>query len=422
HEDGQARQSVFDERRRAGRRAYHGAYRHAARLSRAAGLRRRAEAPDLRDQRRVRRSRRERPVHHGVRCRVSAPARGVRRDAGPARLTPRLVGSELFAAADRSKLQRTMTKGCRNVHDILTTWLERAVILWACSAALAHAQSTSVLPELPQDPRAVVVTAAGDGVTDDSAAIQAAIDESFRRGGGGIVFVPSGRYRLTRTVFIWPGVRVFGTGPTRPVFVLAEDTPGFQDGLATMIMFSGSNPDGRGFPPAFPPPDSVPFNPNIADANPATAFPALGTVDIEIGDGNLAAIGVRFHAAQHAYLSDIDFHIGSGLAGVYMVGNVMQDVRFFGGRYGILTEKPSAAWPFTLVDALFESQRSAAVREHEAGLTLDNVTFRDVPVGVEIDRGYGDWLFGRNLRFENVSDAAVVVSNEENVYTQVNFQ
>src|SRR5690606_24509014 len=86
------------------------------------------------------------------------------------------------------------------------------------------------------------------------------------------------------------------------------------------------------------------------------------------------------------------------------------------------TEKPSAAWPFTLVDALFESQRSAAVREHEAGLTLDNVTFRDVPVGVEIDRGYGDWLFGRNLRFENVSDAAVVVSNEENVYTQVNFQ
>src|SRR5690606_20502984 len=180
--------------------------------------------------------------------------------------------------------------------------------------------------------------------------------------------------------------------------------------------------DGRGFPPAFPPPDSVPFDPDIGDANPATAFPALGNVDIEIGSGNPAAIGVRFHAAQHAYLSDIDFRIGSGLAGVYMVGNVMQDVRFFGGRYGILTEKPSAAWPFTLVDAVFEGQRSAAIREHEAGLTLDNVTFRDVPVGIEIDRGYGDWLFGRNLRFENVRDAAVIVSNEENVYTQVNFQ
>lgn len=290
------------------------------------------------------------------------------------------------------------------------------------AATATHGQPTSLLPEVPNDPRAVVVAAAGDGITDDSAAIQAAIDASFERGGGGIVFLPSGRYRLTQTIFIWPGVRVFGTGPTRPVFVLADNTPGFERGLATMIMFSGSSPGGRGFPPAFPPPDSVPFNPNIGDANPATAFPAMSNVDIEIGAGNAGAIGVRFHAAQHAYMSHMDFNIGSGLAGVYMVGNAMQDVRFFGGRYGILTEKPSPAWPFTLVDAEFDGQRDAAIREHEAGLTLDNVAFRDVPVGIEIDRGYGDWLYGRNLRFENVTDAAVVISNEENVYTQVNFE
>jgi hypothetical protein len=296
------------------------------------------------------------------------------------------------------------------------------IALGVLFAAAAHGQSASLLPETPSDARAVIVAGAGDGVTDDSAALQAAIDASFARGGGGIVFVPSGRYRLTRTVFIWPGVRVFGTGSTRPVLVLADATPGFQEGLATMIMFSGSSPGGRGFPAAFPPPDSVPFNANIGDANPATAFPALSNVDIEIGDDNPAAIGVRFHAAQHAYLSHIDFNIGSGLAGVYMVGNAMQDVRFFGGRYGILTEKPSPAWPFTLVDALFEGQRRAAIREHEAGLTLDNVTFRDVPVGIEIDRGYGDWLFGQDLRFENVADAAVVVSNEENVYTQVSLE
>lgn len=281
-------------------------------------------------------------------------------------------------------------------------------------------QSASLLPATPDDSRAVIVAAAGDGTTDDSAAIQAAIDASFARGGGGIVFLPSGRYRLTRTVFIWPGVRVFGTGATRPVFVLADNTPGFQRGLATMIMFSGGSPGGRGGS-AFPPPDAVPFSSAVSDANPATAFPALSNVDIEIGPGNPAAIGVRFHAAQHAYMSHIDFRIGDGLAGVYMVGNAMQDVRFFGGRWGILTEKPSPAWPFTLVDAVFEGQRDAAIREHEAGLTLDNVTFRNTPVGIEVDRGYGDWLYGRNLRFENVSRAAVLISNEENVYTQVNL-
>jgi len=292
----------------------------------------------------------------------------------------------------------------------------------AALTAAGQAKSASLLPTTPNDPRAVIVAAAGDGTTDDSAAIQAAIDASFSRGGGGIVFLPSGRYRLTRTLFIWPGIRLFGTGRERPVFVLAPDTPGFQQGLATMIMFSGSSPGARGAPVAFPPPDSVPFNPAISDANPGTAFPALSNVDIEIGAGNPAAIGVRFHAAQHAYMSHIDFRIGAGLAGVYMVGNAMQDVRFFGGRWGILTEKTSPAWPFTLVDALFEGQRDAAIREHEAGLTLDNVTFRDTPVGIEIDRGYGDWLYGRNLRFENISRAAVIVSNEQNVYTQVTLE
>jgi hypothetical protein len=303
--------------------------------------------------------------------------------------------------------------------NVACAWLGIAAIF--AGAAQAAQPSTSWLPATPDDPRAVIVAGAGDGRTDDSAAIQAAIDESFSRGGGGIVFLPSGRYRLTRTVFIWPGVRLFGTGRERPVFVLAPNTPGFQKGLATMIMFSGSSPGARGSP-AFPPPDSVPFNPNISDANPGTAFPALGNVDIEIGAGNAAAIGVRFHAAQHAYMSHIDFRIGEGLAGVYMVGNAMQDVRFFGGRWGILTEKPSPAWQFTLVDAVFDGQRDAAIREHEAGLTLDNVTFRNTPVAIEIDRGYGDWLYGRNLRFENVSRAAVIISNEENVYTQVNLE
>src|SRR5689334_11961034 len=81
--------------------------------------------------------------------------------------------------------------------------------LSACAAA-GPAQSASLLATTPNDPRAVTVAAAGDGTTDDSAAIQAAIDASFARGGGGIVFLPSGRYRLTRTLFIWPGIRLFG--------------------------------------------------------------------------------------------------------------------------------------------------------------------------------------------------------------------
>jgi len=288
------------------------------------------------------------------------------------------------------------------------------------TTALA-APSRSIFTATPQDDRAVTVHAAADGATDDTAALQAAIDAAYGKGAGGIVFLPSGRYRLTHTLYVRPGVRLFGVGKTRPVFVLADNTPGFQKGVATMIIFSGNAPDNTRHVP-FPPPDSVPANPNIADANPGTFYSAMSNVDINIGNGNPAAIGVRFHAAQHAYLSHIDFHIGSGLAGIYQVGNEMEDLHFHGGRYGVLTEKPSPAWQFTLLDSSFDGQREAAIREHEAGLTLVNVTMRDAPVGIDIDKGYGDWLFGKNIRFENVSKAGVIISNEDNAYTQINFE
>src|SRR5262249_38737249 len=106
------------------------------------------------------------------------------------------------------------------------------------------APAASVITTRLEDPRAVYLSAAefgakGDGQADDSAAIQAAIDKAENRAREGILFVPSGRYRVTRTIYVWPGVRIFGFGATRPVFVLAPDTPGFQKGIGVMVMFTG---------------------------------------------------------------------------------------------------------------------------------------------------------------------------------------
>ncbi|WP_243455767.1 glycosyl hydrolase family 28-related protein [Sphingosinicella sp. BN140058] len=305
-----------------------------------------------------------------------------------------------------------------------------AALLLAGAALPALAAPPSSFTAIPADPRAVTVNAVGDGKADDGAAIQAAINAAEAKGGGGIVFLPSGRYRIGRTIFVWPGVRVFGTGKTRPTILLGAATPGFQQGVGSMLFFTGNRPGGAAPGPGgvvaparvpVPPPTSVPFNPEIADANSGTFYSALSNVDFEIGEGNPAATAVRFHTAQHAFLSHIDFRLGSALAGIYQAGNVGQDLRFFGGRYGILTEKPSAAWQYTLLDSEFDGQRDAAIREHEAGLTLVNTRFRNVPVGIEIDEGYGDWLWGKDVRFENVARAGVIISNEGNAYTQVGF-
>ena len=301
---------------------------------------------------------------------------------------------------------------------LLSAVASAALVLAAGGPALA---SQSVLTTIPDDPSAIVVKAKGDGRADDAGALQAAIDAAAAKPGGGLVFLPSGRYRISRTLFLWPGVRLFGVGATRPEIVLGDATPGFQKGLANMVIFAGAKPDpARAV--AFPPPGSVPFDKNVPDANSGTFYTAISNVDFRIGKDNPAATAIRFHAAQHTFVSHADFDIGSGLAGLYHVANEAEDLHFKGGRYGILAEKPSPAWGFVLLDSTFEGQRDAAIREHEAGLTLVNVAMRDTPVGIEIDRGYGDWLWGRDVRFENVSKAGVIISNERNVYTQVGFE
>jgi hypothetical protein len=304
-------------------------------------------------------------------------------------------------------------------------WLLGAALVLLPAPALAA--STSVYLSAPRDPRAITVKGVGDGLADDSAAIQQAIDAAAgegaatgQRGQGGVVFLPSGRYRISRTIFVRSAVRIFGVGPTRPEIVLGDNTQGFGSGVAAMVSFTGEDQYRVGKAPV-PPPTSVPFDPSIFDATSSTFYSALANVDFRIGEGNAGAVAVRFRVAQHGYLRHADFHIGSGLAGVYQAGNEFEDLRFFGGRYGIMSEKTSPAWQFTLIDSEFRGQRDAAIREHEVDLTLVNVAIRDTPVGIEIDRGYSDSLWGKHVRFENVSQAGVLISEEKSVFTQIGF-
>jgi hypothetical protein len=295
----------------------------------------------------------------------------------------------------------------------------------AAQAASAAPASVSAYQAMPDDPSAITVRAKGDGIADDSDALQRAIDSAAHQGAGGVVFLPSGRYRISRSILVPIAVRVYGVGKTRPVLVLGANTPGFQKGVGNMVIFTGTDTYNIG-KVAMPVPSAVPFSTEpgkaVRDANSSTFYSALSNVDFEVGEGNPAASGVRMHTAQHSNLAHIDFRMGSGLAGVYQVGNIAYNLRFFGGRYGILAEKTSPAWQFTLVDSLFDGQRDAAIRENEAGLTLANTEIRNTPVGIEISRGYGDWLWGHDVRMENVSKAGVIISNENNAYTQVGFE
>jgi hypothetical protein len=309
-------------------------------------------------------------------------------------------------------------------------FLPRLILSSILAVVATPALAQSIYATRLDDQRAVYLDAAvfgarGDGVADDSAALQAALDKAeSATAHEGILFVPAGRYRITRTIYVWPGVRVIGYGAQRPVFVLGASTPGFQKDIGVMVMFTGWTPAevakmGR---VPFSPPGTVPPNNAIADAHPSTFYSAMNNIDFEIGEGNPAAVAIRMHAAQHAFLSHMNFHVGSGLAALTEVGNEGEDLHFFDGRYGILTDKTSPAWQYTLIDSTFDGQRESAIREHEAALTLVRDSFSNVPIGIDIDPEYSDELWVKDCRFQNVSGQAVTISNEKNPMTEIGFE
>lgn len=291
--------------------------------------------------------------------------------------------------------------------------LRLAVIAVPLLAMLDSARAgPSVYPVRPDDPSAVYVEAGafgarGDGVADDTAALQAAVDhvqETTRRG---IVFIAEGRYRVTRPVIVWSGIRLIGFGAKRPVLVLGPGTPGYQEGAGKYLVHFVSERPAPGQP--------------LRDANPGTFYSAMANIDLEIGDGNPAATGVRSHYAQHGFLAHMDFHVGSGRAGVEEVGNESSHLRFFGGEFGITMHKPSPSWPFVLLDSQFAGQRTAAIETEEGGLTLVRTSFRDLPTAVLVRPGRCEELFMEDTRLERISGPALVISDDTNARTQVNL-
>ena len=292
-----------------------------------------------------------------------------------------------------------------------------AVILIWLGASLP-ACAASYYSQRLEDPRAVYV--AGPSGGDDTTAFQQAINRVHETGGQGLVLVGPGRYRITDSLYIWPGIRVIGYGATRPVIILPANTRGFQEPASekVMVFFAGWRP-GFGRRRLRNPEAALP---GVPDAGPGTFYSALSNLDIEIEDGNAGAVAVRARYAQHCFLAHMDLRLGSALAGIHEGGNVVEDVRFFGGRYAIWTSKPSPGWQFTVIDSSFEGQQEAAILEREAGLTLIRPHFRRVPTAVALEPGKADQLWVKDARLEEVSGPAFLFGVESNPRNAINME
>lgn len=274
--------------------------------------------------------------------------------------------------------------------------------------------SQSLYTERPPDPLAISPAGAkADGQADDTDALQSAIDRVADTTGTGIVLLPQGRYRVTHTLHLWSGVRLIGFGAQRPTLVLGDATPGFQSGhefLGTgryMLQFASRKP-AAGAP--------------VVDANEFTFYSGISNVNFEVGSGNPAAICVRFHVAQHSFLSHMKFSVGGGRASLEDVGNQADTLEMDGGDYGIVSVRTSPAWQFLLMDSYLHGQRLAAIHTQEVGMTLIRDTIENTPVAVEIPADMPEQLYARDLLLRHVSRAAVVLGDTASQHHQVTLE
>jgi hypothetical protein len=189
---------------------------------------------------------------------------------------------------------------------------------------------------------------------------------------------------------------------------LGKNTEGFQEGAGKyMFHFCSDKPWG---------------NRPVQDANAGTFYSGIRNVDIRIEDGNPAAVAVRFHVAQHSFLSHMDFYLNPGNVGIEDGGNEIEYCRFFEGDYAIRTGKTAPGWQFLIIDAYFEGQKQCAVQTREAGLTIVRAHFRKSPSAVIISEGYPEELWISDSRFEDIRNHALLISNENNPRTQINAE
>jgi hypothetical protein len=287
------------------------------------------------------------------------------------------------------------------------------------SALDSKPQSVSFYNQKPEDTEAIYFTEEkynikADGRSDVSDALQEAINKLKLEQNFGIVFIPEGMYIISRTIYIPAAIRLIGYGTKRPLFVLKKKTPGYQESVESdkgkanyMFWFTGGVVE-----PGRP----------VNDAGAGTFYSAFSNIDIIIEDGNPSAVALRTHYAQHSFVSHCDIHTGNGKAGLFDIGNFMEDVRFFGGDYGIYTTKASPGWQFMMLDTYFEGQRVAAIKTQQAGLTIMRMFAKNVPKIIAIDSGFWEKLYMEDCQLVNVSNSAISFDDEGNTNLQINLR
>ena len=117
-----------------------------------------------------------------------------------------------------------------------------------------------------------------DGSMDVSDVLQQALYDLKTTHNFGILFLPEGKYLISKTIYVPQAIRIIGYGTNRPLIILKKSSPGFQQPDSTD---KGKAKYMFWFIHSVPKPNQKP-----GDAGAGTFYSAMSNVDLEIEDGN----------------------------------------------------------------------------------------------------------------------------------------
>ena len=162
-----------------------------------------------------------------------------------------------------------------------------------------------------------------DGSMDVSDVLQQSLYDMKTTHNFGILFLPEGKYLISKTIYVPQAHSHYWLWNKSSIDCIKEkftrlSTTGFYDKGKAKYMFW--------FIHSVPKPGEP-----VRDAGAGTFYSAMSNIDLEIDDGNPYAVALRTHYAQHSFIAHVDIHINNGMAGMFDVGNEMEDVKFLAG-------------------------------------------------------------------------------------------
>jgi len=234
--------------------------------------------------------------------------------------------------------------------------------------------------------------AKGDGVTDDTAAINAAITDGGRCGVGcdsstlspALVFFPQGKYLISSPIIQYYFTQLVGDAVDPPTLVAS---PNFK--LSYMIQSDPYATTGLNW---------------WTNQNNFFRQVRNFVLDMTQAPDSLAVVGIHWQVAQATSISNVKFlmsqNAGNAHQGIWMEngsGGFMSDLVFYGGKFGMWVGNQQ----FTSSNLTFHNAETAIFVNWDWGWTFRGISINNCGVGLDLSTSAKEQLAGSILLMDS---------------------